>query len=63
VFFNGTEAKPRAAVIGLGSMGYGMASSRARLGHTFIGYDPTAAAVTKLVAAGGATASSPQEAA
>ena len=61
MFFNGTEAKPRAAVIGLGSMGYGMASSPARHGHRVVGYAPSPAAVIKLVAAGSATASSSQE--
>jgi L-threonate 2-dehydrogenase len=61
VFFDGTEAKPSAAVIGLGSMGYGMANSLVCRGHRVVGYDPSPAAVTKLVAAGGATGNSPQE--
>ncbi|WP_284315544.1 L-threonate dehydrogenase [Labrys miyagiensis] len=60
---NDTESKSSIAVIGLGSMGYGMASSLVRRGYTVIGYDPSPAAVAKLMAAGGATASSPQEAA
>ena len=61
MLFSRTEAKPSAAVIGLGSMGYGMASSPARRGHRVVGYAPSPAAVIKLVAAGSATASSRQE--
>ena len=43
------------AIIGLGSMGYGIASSILRAGHESFGFDVTAAAVEKFVAEGGAT--------
>jgi 3-hydroxyisobutyrate dehydrogenase-like beta-hydroxyacid dehydrogenase len=42
------------AVIGLGSMGYGMASSILRAGHTTWGYDIAAAAMDRFRAEGGA---------
>lgn len=61
--FNSSEANFGVAVIGLGSMGYGMASSLLRRGHSVIGYDPSPAAISKLAAEGGTTANSPKEAA
>ena len=51
------------AVIGLGSMGLGMATALLRAGHTVTGYDVTEAAIAALVAAGGRSASSPADAA
>lgn len=60
---NGSEAKSGVAVIGLGSMGFGMASSLLRHGHVVAGYDPSAAALAKLASAGGTPARSPAEAA
>ena len=44
--------KSNVAVIGLGSMGFGMASSLVRRGHAVVGYDPSATAAEKLVASG-----------
>ena len=52
-----------AAVIGLGSMGFGMARSLKRAGLAVIGYDVTPAAVDRLVAEGGRGAGTPAEAA
>jgi 3-hydroxyisobutyrate dehydrogenase len=52
-----------AAVIGLGSMGFGMAQSLIRAGLAVVGYDVAAAAVDRLVASGGTAAASPAEAA
>jgi 3-hydroxyisobutyrate dehydrogenase len=51
------------AVIGLGSMGLGMAKSLLRAGHTVSGYDPAAQAVVALTAEGGRAATSPADAA
>jgi L-threonate 2-dehydrogenase len=45
----------KAAVIGLGSMGYGIAQSVLRAGHTTYGVDINPAAMARLVAEGGAT--------
>lgn len=59
---NGSEAKSGVAVIGLGSMGFGMASSLLRHGHIVSGYDPAPAAIAKLASAGGTSARSPAEA-
>jgi 3-hydroxyisobutyrate dehydrogenase len=53
----------RTAVIGLGSMGFGMAASLMRAGLTVSGYDVTADAVQRLDAAGGLAAGSPADAA
>lgn len=53
----------RAAVIGLGSMGFGMASSLRRAGHDVCGYDVNPAAVERFVNEGGRGAPSPAEAA
>ena len=41
------------AIIGLGSMGYGMASSVLRAGHNAYGFDVAAPAVERFVAEGG----------
>ena len=43
--------KPRVAVIGLGSMGYGMATSLKRAGFDVIGCDVAADSVKRFVAA------------
>ena len=43
------------AIIGLGSMGYGMASSVLRAGHNAYGFDVAAPAVERFVAEGGST--------
>ncbi|GGD33219.1 L-threonate dehydrogenase [Aureimonas glaciei] len=51
------------AVIGLGSMGLGMALSLLRAGHEVTGYDVSAAATEAFVADGGATAGSAADAA
>lgn len=53
----------RIAVIGLGSMGLGMATSLVRGGADVVGYDPMEAALSRLEAQGGTRASSPAEAA
>ena len=51
------------AVIGLGSMGYGMATSLKRAGFAVTGCDVSADAVARFVADGGKGANSPAEAA
>jgi 3-hydroxyisobutyrate dehydrogenase len=51
------------AVIGLGSMGSGMAKSLLRAGFDVVGYDLSQAAVTRFAEAGGRAAGSPGEAA
>ena len=51
------------ALIGLGSMGLGMAKSLLRAGHTVSGYDVSAAALAALAAEGGHAAASPADAA
>ncbi|HEV8391960.1 MAG TPA: L-threonate dehydrogenase [Dongiaceae bacterium] len=56
-------ATQRVAVIGLGSMGFGMAQSLKRAGFQVTGCDVSAAAVARFVAEGGAGAASPAEAA
>src|SRR5579859_6947315 len=56
-------AKPRVAVIGLGSMGYGMATSLRRAGLEVTGCDVSADAVARFVAEGGKGARRPAEAA
>ncbi|MGO4572939.1 L-threonate dehydrogenase [Microvirga sp. 2TAF3] len=53
----------RVAVIGLGSMGFGMASSLKRAGIDVVGCDVDPAAVERLVAEGGHGAASPAQAA
>lgn len=52
-----------AAVIGLGSMGFGMARSMKRAGLDVIGYDITPAAIDRFVAEGGRGAAAAAEAA
>ena len=58
---NGTSGA--AAVIGLGSMGFGMAQSLLRAGFAVAGYDPASVALDRLAAAGGRAAASPGDAA
>lgn len=53
---------PRAAVIGLGSMGYGMAASLLRAGFAVSGFDVAAEPMARLQAEGGSAAGSPAEA-
>ena len=53
----------KAAVIGLGSMGLGMAQSLLRAGFAVSGFDVAEAASSRLAAAGGVVAASPAEAA
>ena len=63
---NAANASPNtaaAAVIGLGSMGLGMAQSLGRAGFSVTGFDISPDAVARLVAAGGQGAASPAEAA
>ena len=55
--------KPRLAVIGLGSMGYGMATSLRRAGFDVTGCDVSADSVKRFVGDGGRGAASPAEAA
>jgi 3-hydroxyisobutyrate dehydrogenase len=55
--------KPRVAVIGLGSMGFGMATSLRRAGFDVTGCDVSADAVARFVADGGKGARTPAEAA
>jgi L-threonate 2-dehydrogenase len=57
------EGAPKVAVIGLGTMGFGMAQSLRRSGFNVIGYDVVAAAAGRFAAEGGASAASPAEAA
>ena len=55
--------KSRIAVIGLGSMGFGMATSLKRAGFEVTGCDVSAEAVARFVADGGGGATTPAEAA
>src|SRR5260370_34293415 len=55
--------KPRVAVIGLGSMGFGMATSLRRAGFAVTGCDVSDDAVARFVADGGGGAKTPAEAA
>src|ERR1700726_1967160 len=57
------SAKPRAAVIGLGSMGFGMATSLRRAGLQVTGCDVSDAPVARFVADGGFGAKTPEDAA
>jgi putative dehydrogenase len=57
------SAKPQIAVIGLGSMGFGMATSLKRAGFEVTGCDVAADAVARFVADGGKGARTPAEAA
>ncbi|MGA7327926.1 MAG: L-threonate dehydrogenase [Rhodomicrobium sp.] len=54
---------PKAAVIGLGSMGFGMAQSLRRSGLSVVGYDVVSANAERFIADGGAGAETPSEAA
>lgn len=56
-------ARRRAGVIGLGSMGYGMAQSLKRAGFSVAGFDVAPGAVERFVAEGGRGAADPAEAA
>ncbi len=58
-----SKADLKVCVIGLGSMGFGMASSLLRDGYSVTGYDLNAEAVAQLVNLGGNPAQSPAEAA
>lgn len=53
----------KAAVIGLGSMGFGMACSLQRAGFAVSGFDVSEVALARLAAAGGSTGATPAEAA
>src|SRR6202022_2287331 len=55
--------KPRVAVIGLGSMGFGMATSLKRAGFDVTGCDVAGDAVARFVVDGGKGAKTPAEAA
>ena len=57
------SAKPRVAVVGLGSMGFGMATSLRRAGLKVTGCDVSGDAVARFVADGGLGAKTPAEAA
>src|SRR5258705_11154802 len=58
-----TSQRPRVAVIGLGSMGFGMATSLSRAGFGVTGCDVSADAVARFVADGGGGARTPAGAA
>lgn len=58
-----TTSPKTIAVVGLGSMGFGMAASLARAGHAVTGCDVNADAVARFAAEHGASAASPAEAA
>jgi putative dehydrogenase len=55
--------KPRIAVIGLGSMGYGMASALKRAGFDVTGCDVAAETIKRFVSEGGKGTRTPAEAA
>src|SRR5690606_20396350 len=55
--------KGRVGVVGLGAMGFGMATSLVRAGFDVAGFDLSAEAVEKFVAAGGRAAATPAAAA
>src|SRR5215813_1651797 len=57
------SAKPEVAVIGLGSMGFGMATSLQRAGFVVTGCDVAADSVARFVKDGGKGAKTPAEAA
>lgn len=59
----GEGARGLVAVVGLGSMGFGMASALRRGGFEVVGYDVGSAALERFVAGGGRCATSPGEAA
>jgi len=57
------QSAGKAAVIGLGSMGFGMAQSLLRAGFAVAGFDVAPAALGQLAKAGGSPAATPAEAA
>src|ERR1700748_2296301 len=57
------SVKPRIAVIGLGSMGFGMATSLRRAGFAVTGCDVSEDSVARFVAEGGEGAKTPAQAA
>ena len=57
------SVKPRVAVIGLGSMGFGMATSLSRAGFEVTGCDISAETAARFVKEGGKSAATPAEAA
>jgi putative dehydrogenase len=57
------SADDKAALIGLGSMGLGMARSLLRAGFDVAGFDVSEEAVARFVASGGRAAKTPAEAA
>ncbi len=57
------QSSEAVAVIGLGSMGLGIATSLIRAGMVVSGFDPAATAMTRLAEAGGQVAASPAQAA
>jgi putative dehydrogenase len=59
----GAGSAMQVAVIGLGSMGFGMARSLLRAGFTVAGFDVSPDAVARFVACGGRAAETPAEAA
>jgi putative dehydrogenase len=58
-----TADKPQCAVIGLGSMGFGMARSLLRAGFPVAGFDVSADALSRFAALGGRIATTPADAA
>jgi L-threonate 2-dehydrogenase len=62
VSHNESTGRPIAAVIGLGSMGFGMAQSMKRAGLDVVGYDIAQGAVERFVAEGGRGAGTLKEA-
>ncbi len=60
---DGTRMSGAAAVIGLGSMGYGMALSLLRAGASVAGYDPAPGVADRFAAEGGRAGQSPADAA
>jgi len=57
------SSEKRIGFIGLGAMGFGMAASLLRAGHTVRGFDVRKEALDRLVEAGGESAASPRDAA
>ncbi|KAH8670780.1 NAD binding domain of 6-phosphogluconate dehydrogenase-domain-containing protein [Xylariales sp. PMI_506] len=55
------SAKPEIAFIGLGAMGFGMATNLVKRGYAVVGFDVWGPTLEKFRAAGGSTASSPAE--
>ncbi|KAK5657778.1 hypothetical protein OQA88_2851 [Cercophora sp. LCS_1] len=56
------DAKPHVSFIGLGAMGFGMASHLIKEGYTVTGFDVWAPTLERFKAAGGLTATTPSEA-